>query len=245
MDFLVDVRQRVVRIRPEIVVAVGVSVLLLSYGNAVSGLSHDVRGRFLLWSNLALMVALLVWAFRYARLSRAELGLDVRKARASVIFGLGLTLLAAIPPLLFIVLAPLFNGGPVESDETTERSGGALAVFVLFRQPVGTALFEEVAFRGVLYGTWLRAGGERAAILATASVFALWHSVITSRTVIESGVVETPLTTAAAVVISLAGLFVGGLLFGYFRWRTRSIAAPFVSHWLIVALLTVAVWIVS
>jgi len=239
---LADVQQRATTVRPEILVAVGFSVFLLLYGNGVSGLSHDARTSYLLWANLAVLVFMLAWAFTWGGFSARELGLAPERLPQSTALGIVLSLLAAIPPVLFIVLAPVFNGGPVASDGISERSAAGLAFFVLFRQPVGTALFEEVAFRGVLYGAWQRVGGERAAIVGSAVVFALWHSVITSRTVIESGVVDTPFGTVAGIVVSLIGLFVGGLLFAYLRWRTGSIAAPFMAHWLIVALMTVAVW---
>jgi membrane protease YdiL (CAAX protease family) len=239
---LAQVRQRAVAVHPDVRVAAGVSAILLLYGNATSAFPHDTRQQFLLWSNLALMAALLVWALGRARLTVAETGLDPRNARGSALFGLILSVVAAIPPVAFITLAPLFNGGPVEAPDITERSGASMAFFLLFRQPVGTALFEEVAFRGVLYGVWQRAGGDRGALMATAATFSLWHVVITSRTVIESGVVSSPPAVVAGVVVSLAGLFVGGLIFAYLRWHTRSIAAAVVAHWLIVALMTVAVW---
>jgi membrane protease YdiL (CAAX protease family) len=239
---LVDVRQRVTGLRPEVRTAVALSALLLAYGNSVSTLSHGARDQVLLWSNLALLAALLGWARWPARMSPAELGLERKNLAGSALIGLLLSVLAAVPPVAFIVLAPLFNGGPVQDDGITERSGAWMAYFLLFRQPVGTALFEEVAFRGLLYAAWLRAGGERLAWLTSSAVFALWHVVISSRTVAESGVVDAPAAVAAGVVVSLLGLFAGGLIFAYLRWHTRSIAAAAVAHWLIVALMTVAVW---
>ena len=242
MVSLVDVRQRVTNARPEVWVAVGLSATLLIYGNGVSAFPHGTREQFLLWSNLALMAALLFWALRLARLTVSEIGLDPRRAAGSALFGASLSMLAAIPPVAFIALAPLFTGGPVEAPDITERSGAGMAYFLLIRQPVGTALFEEVAFRGVLYGAWQRVGGDRTALLATSAVFAAWHLVITSRTVAESGVVSTPPMVVAGVVVSLAGLFIGGLIFAYLRWHTRSIAAAVMAHWLIVALMTVTVW---
>ena len=242
MATLVDVRERLVTVRPEVRTALALSALLLLYSNGTSGFPHDTRDQFLLWTNLALGAALLLWAFAGARMDERELGLDRRSAPASAMFGVILSVLAAVPPVLFVVLAPLFNGGPVEAPEITKKSGAGLAYFLLFRQPVGTALFEEVTFRGVLYAAWARAGGDKLAILASSAVFSLWHIVITSRTVIESGVVSTPVTTTLGILVSLAGLFVGGLIFAYLRWHTRSIAAAAVGHWLIVAFMTVAVW---
>ena len=241
----IDVRERVASVRLEVWVAVGLSAVLLCYGNAASSFPHDTRGQFLLWSNLALMVALLAWAVRWARCTLVEIGLDRRRVAGSALLGVVLSVLVAVPPVLFIVLAPLFTGNPVEAEEITGRSGAGMAYFLLVRQPVGTALFEEVAFRGVLYGVWQRAGGDRAAILATSVVFSLWHLVVSSRTVAESGVVSAPPAVAAGVIVLLAGLFVGGLIFAYLRWRTRSIAAPVTAHWLIVALMAVTVWVMG
>ncbi len=238
----VDVRRRMARVRPEVWTAAGCGAALLVYGNALSVFPNDTRERFLLWSNLGLMALLLAWALGRARMSLDELGLGPRHVPASALVGLVLSLIAAVPPVLFIVLAPLFNGDPVEVEELSDRSGASLAYFLAFRQPVGTALFEEVAFRGVLYGLWNRAGGERTAILASAAFFSAWHTVITSRTVAQSGVVDTPVMVVLGVAVSLTGLFIGGLLFAYLRWRTGSIAAAVVAHWLVVAAMSLAVW---
>jgi membrane protease YdiL (CAAX protease family) len=241
MASLVDVRQRAAGLRPEARVALLLTLALLVYGNAGSVFPHDTRERFLLWSNLGLMALLLAWALARARLTVADVGLDPKALPGSSFFGAALSGLAALPPLLFIGLAPLL-AGPVQAPEVTDRTGGELAFFLLVRQPIGTALFEELSFRGVLYGAWRRAGDDRLATLATAGAFAAWHLVITSRTVAESGVVSSPPAVAAGVVVSLAGLFAGGLIFAYLRWHTRSIAAPVAAHWLIVAAITVAVW---
>ena len=242
MTPLVDVPQRLTKLRPEVWAALGCAVALLLYGNLTSVFSHDTRGRFLLWSNLGVMTLLLAWAFGAARMTARDVGLSLRSAPASAAVGAALSLLASVPPVMFLVLAPLFNGSPVEAPDITERSGPSMTYFLLFRQPVGTALFEEVAFRGVLYSAWCRVGGDRTAFLATSSVFALWHLVISSRSVAESGVVSGAPMVTLGVIVSLAGLWVGGFLFAYLRWRTGSIAAPVVAHWLIVAPMALTVW---
>ncbi len=242
MARLGELRQRVMTIRPEVWAAVGCSALLLVYGNSLSALPSSTREQFLLWSNLALMLALLAWALAWGRFSVPELGLDPRSAVGSALFGAVLSLVAAIPPVLFIALTPLVTGEAIEAPEISERSGAGMACFLLFRQPVGTALFEEVAFRGVLYGVWRRAGGDGAALLTTSGTFSLWHLVISSRTVAESGVVSHPVLIAGGVIVSVAALFAGGLIFAWLRWHTRSIAAAAIAHWLIVAFMTIAVW---
>jgi membrane protease YdiL (CAAX protease family) len=58
-------------------------------------------------------------------------------------------------------------------------------------------------------------------------------------------VVSNPAAVVAGVIVSLAGLFVGGLIFAYLRWHTRSIAAAVMAHWLIVALMTTTIWVMG
>lgn len=240
----VEVRRRALAVRPEVWVAVCLSALVLAYGNAVSTVDSGVRESFLLWSNLGFLGLLLALAVFWARLTTDELGMRWGALRRSATLGAAISVVAVIP-VGFLALAPLVTGEPIESEGISDRSGVGLAYFLGFRQPVGTALFEEMTFRGVLYGAWERAGGARAAIYVSAGVFAAWHVVITSRTVAESGVVGTPGAVAAGVMVSLAGLFVGGLIFGWLRWRTGSFAAAAVAHWLIVAAMASAVWLTA
>jgi membrane protease YdiL (CAAX protease family) len=239
-----EVRRRALAVRPDVWVATGLSALVLAYGNSISTVDPDVRERFLLWSNLAFLALLLGIAVPWARLSWDELGLRWGAVRSSAAWGAAISVVAMLP-VAFIAIAPLVTGDPIEAEGISERSAGELAYFLGFRQPLGTALFEEMTFRGVLYGAWQRVGGARTAVLASAGVFAAWHLVITSRTVAESGVVGAPPAVAAGVVVSLAGLFVGGLIFGWLRWRTGSIAAAAVAHWLIVAAMASAVWLAA
>jgi hypothetical protein len=55
---------------------------------------------------------------------------------------------------------------------------GVLAWQVLIRIPVGTALFEETMFRGVLYGAWRRTMRWWQAAILSSVAFALWHVVV-------------------------------------------------------------------
>jgi membrane protease YdiL (CAAX protease family) len=242
MATLTDVRHPAA-IRSGFVAAAACTIALLLYGNLVSIPSDGSRESFLLWTNLAAAAALLLWAL-WQKLSAEQIGLSWRTAPAGATVGVLVSFAAALPPVAFILLMPLINGEPVEND-AAERSGFGLAYFVLLRQPLGTALFEEFAFRGVLYGAWARAGGDRLAFIATSVAFAIWHIVITSKTVAESGVVGSPPATVLGVLVSLAGLFVGGLIFAWLRWKTGSIVAPAVAHWLIVALMAASIWLVG
>jgi membrane protease YdiL (CAAX protease family) len=230
------------RLRAEQGAALALSALLLLYGNGVSLFSVGARDQFLIWSNLGLLGLLLLWALRVERLSLDQLGLRREAALPSALVGLGLSLLVSAVPVAFIAIVPLLAGEPIEVEGVNDLTAASLAYRLAFRGPVGTALFEEAAFRGVLYACWARAAGDRGALLWTAGVFTLWHGVITSRTVVESNVVESVPAMAIGALVSFAGLFLGGLIFAYLRWHTRSVAAPTMVHWLVVAFMTLTVW---
>jgi membrane protease YdiL (CAAX protease family) len=220
------------------------SVLLLLYSNLTSLFEAERREQFLLYSNLGLLSLLLLWA-RWAGFTLAELGLAGARARASALWGIVLGLVLALPPVAFIALAPFVTGEPVQAGEINDLSGSEMTLRLAFRIPVGTALFEEVVFRGVLYASWLRATDLRRTVLGTGVVFALWHGVITFKSVAESQVVEAAPLIALGYLGSLLGLFVGGAAFALLRWRTGGVAGPFFFHWMVVALMTLTVWLRS
>jgi membrane protease YdiL (CAAX protease family) len=224
--------------------AVLLSVLLLLYGNLTSLSEPERREEFLLYSNLGLLLLLLLWA-RWAGFTFSELGLAGAQVRVSALWGIALGLVLALPPVAFIALAPFVTGEPVQAGDINDLSGSEMALRLAFRVPVGTALFEEVAFRGVLYASWLRATNLRRTVLVTGIVFALWHGVISFQSVSQSEVVEGAPLIALGYLASLLGLFVGGAAFALLRWRTGGVAGPFFFHWIVVALMTLAVWLRS
>jgi membrane protease YdiL (CAAX protease family) len=220
------------------------SLLLLLYGNLTSLVEPERRGEFLLYSNLGLLSLLLLWS-RWAGFSPSDLGLAGDRARASALWGVALGLVLAAPPVAFIALAPFVTGEPTQAGEINDLSGSEMAFRLAFRVPVGTALFEEVTFRGILYACWLRAADLRSTVLGTGVVFALWHTVITFRSVTGAEVVDSAPLIALGYAGSLLGLLVGGAAFALLRWRTGGVAGPFFVHWIVVALMTLAVWLRS
>jgi membrane protease YdiL (CAAX protease family) len=243
--------------------AVALSVVLVAYGNLVAIPPSDIRVRFLLFTNLALLAAMLWVAARRSRLGREALGLGGRAILRSSAWGILIAAALALTPVAFIVLAPYVTGKPIEYGDITEFSRREIAVRLGFTTPVRTALFEELAFRGVLYAYFLRAfapaetaGGSRLsalvpgarsadgrAILWSSFVFMLWHVVISTRTVADSNVADSLWLLPPAVLVALAGTFIGGLVFAWLRWRTGSVAGPFFVHWLTVALMSLAAWL--
>jgi uncharacterized protein len=116
-----------------------------------------------------------------------------------------------------------------------ERAAGmgatAVAYEVLLRIPLGTALFEEVAFRGVLLALVAEQRGPVVGVVVSSVVFGLWH--------IGPGIATLRINDPD---ISLAGLSVGvtsmvlvttvaGVVFCWLRIRSRSLLAPILAHW--------------
>ncbi len=253
------------RIRPQARGAVALSVVLVAYGNLVSLPPDNIRLRFLLFTNLALLAVILWVALRPSGLSYEALGLKGVSLLRSSAWGIVIGVALALPPVVLLVVAPFVTGEPVEYGDISTFSGTEMAIRLAFTTLVRTALFEELAFRGALYAYFLRAfasspaeipasesrralvPGTRTAdgraILWTSLVFGLWHVVISTRTVLDSNVVETLWLVPLAVLFSLLGTVLGGLVFAWLRWRTGSVAGPFFVHWLTVALMSLAAWL--
>jgi len=143
-----------------------------------------------------------------------------------VAVGLALGGPAVLGAWLFPKVARLVRGfAPPDIPPTTR----ALLYHLLLRIPVGTALFEEVAFRGVLYGLLLQWGGTLWALLGSSAAFSLWHigPILLRMQHWEVGGVWG---TSLHWIGGLGGTFLGGLLLGGMRWATGSLAAPLLAH---------------
>jgi membrane protease YdiL (CAAX protease family) len=104
---------------------------------------------------------------------------------------------------------------------------------------LSTAVFEEVAFRGVLHAKLVRLVGVRKALLIGSGLFSAWHAVITWHNLRQSNLPRrlfAPLYGAAMVV-----LFGAGLIFGGLREGTGHLAGSILAHWLMVTTIVLSV----
>lgn len=164
--------------------------------------------------NLTMTAGLVVLARRSGR-SLAELGLRVR-AR-----GLRTAGLAGAAALAVVVLAAATGRLPVDAT-ITALTGPAWWFRVLVAIPVGTAVCEEVLFRGVILAAWAQRVRPVVANVATSALFGLWHvAAETSRTA-SFGLVVVPgvIATACASAFVLVPL----------RRRGGDLAAPIAVH---------------
>jgi membrane protease YdiL (CAAX protease family) len=181
-------------------------------------------------------------------LSWSEIGLD----RASLRSGLRWSAaLLAVVLLGVAVAAALPATRPAFVDaRAAGLSGTAVLVRTLVRIPLGTALLEEVAFRGVLYAMLARRHGVRAAVLGSSLLFGLWHVLPSlglrdGNAAVGSLFGAGPEAAVAAVAAAVAGTAAAGLVFCEVRRRSGGLLAPFALHWAINSVTLAAAWVLG
>lgn len=181
--------------------------------------------------NLAWCVVLLVAAGR-AGFDRGQLGLASVRLRAGAIHGLVAAIVVVVVVLLAVLLQDRLPGvATLLADERARLSGAALWSAVFVRIPVGTALFEELAFRGVLLAVWWRAVGPGWATVASSVTFGLWHVAPTIVALQLNDVVAWSPAGLLAIGGSVVVTTVAGVVFAWLRIRSGSLLAPVLAHW--------------
>jgi len=119
--------------------------------------------------------------------------------------GAGLALAAQ----LYFYISPTENELPIEQLFSSPGAGYALAIFGILVAP----FVEEVVFRGFVYPVFERKWGLAAAVLLTATLFAVIHA-----SQLWGGWEE------------IAAIFIVGVAFSYARGKTGSLAPSYLMH---------------
>lgn len=191
---------------PEIVVA----AVLVAYNTLLNRWPPFHRWAYVP-VNLVAGTALVVVARGPLGLTAQAAGLTVDPRAAAA--GLALGAFLAVP--LFVLArsrhAHLVADARAASSDVFYRT--------LVRIPLGTALFEEVVFRGVLFGLLLERG-RTSAVVGSAVVFGLWHlqparlmARLNRRPVGPMVAGTVLLTTAAGIALALLRVHGGGVAF--------------------------------
>ena len=190
---------------------------------------HRLPGRP--WSYVVANVAaagVLLAAARASELSWAELGLGRRRLAAGVRWGGACAAAVAAGYAAALALPGL---RPLLADARVAGLGsGELAGQVLVRIPLGTVLWEEVAFRGVLLAALSRLLPRAGAVGVSAAVFGLWHVRPTLGALAANDLADEPLARAGAVLLACLGTAAAGVLFAELRERSGSLIAPALLH---------------
>ncbi|MGR6964639.1 CPBP family intramembrane glutamic endopeptidase [Geodermatophilus sp. URMC 61] len=172
--------------------------------------------------------AVLLAAARAAGLSWAELGFDRRRLAAGARWGGACVAVVAAgygTALAVPVLRPLLGDA-----RAADLDGGELAGQTLVRIPLGTVLWEEVAFRGVLLAALGRLLSRRGATGTSAALFGLWHVRPTLGALAANDLAGGPLARTGAVLLACLGTAAAGVLFAELRLRSGSLLAPALLH---------------
>ncbi|MBV9093417.1 MAG: CPBP family intramembrane metalloprotease [Streptosporangiaceae bacterium] len=205
--------------------AIGCGAALAAYNNIVA--TQPWHRRWYPLVNVGATVAVLA-AAAVSGLTAADIGLGRDRLRPGLRLGCPLAAAAAAGWLLTRVVPAT---RPMLDDERiTALHGGQISYQLLVRIPVGTVLWEETAFRGVLQAALRRVVPDAAVIAMTSAMFGIWHI----RPAIEAARVNRAAgdrrATAATVVAAVAATTVGGVLLSLLRARSGSLAAPVLVH---------------
>lgn len=207
-------------------------ILLVGYGNAKS-LREPSAVPAETWPGLALagLLALLVFAATRAgpRLSGSELGLVRAGSARPAALGLLIGLVAALAALVALRFPPILSE-PVRYTPVLELDPAALLLRALVFMPLDTALPEELAFRGLLFGWLRRGGGLTRAVALSAGAYAAWHVVIVLATLAETNVAGERWTAVLGALAAFAAVFGGGVAFALLREWSGRLAAPLAAH---------------
>ena len=131
----------------------------------------------------------------------------------------------------WLLVAVLPAARPLLGDKRIAALDGRAAAYqALIRIPVGTALWEEIAFRGVLQAALRRVMPKTTAIAVTSCLFGVWHIRPTLQGLRANGLADTRGRAVAGVTAGVAGTIAGGVLFSWLRERSGSLAAPILLH---------------
>jgi uncharacterized protein len=158
-------------------------------------------------------------------LSTDLIGLPINAAGllVAVIVGAALTV-----PLF--VLAGNGGGASLIADRRIAGlTGASLAYQVLVRVPLGTALVEEIAFRGVLLAG-LRSAGDTFAAIGSSLCFGMWHIGPTLNLVSANRPGASRRVQVGAVLVAVTVTSGAGLVLAWLRLQTGDLGAPIGVH---------------
>ena len=148
-------------------------------------------------------------------------------------------LLLAIPSVLFLALASAHGG--VGYTPIPSMPVSSLLVRELIEIPLLTAFVEELVFRQFVFRLFAQKN-LLLTVLTNAGIFTLWHVVVNARTILATTLAASPLLDIGSYAGSMATIFAAGVVFALVRWRTGSFVYSAITHWLLLALITLAVW---
>jgi uncharacterized protein len=194
------------------------AVTLLAASNVVSNRLWP-QG-YLVW-NLGMTGVLLLLA-RMSGLTRAELGLGGERLRRGLLLGAAA---AGAVGLLYAAAVAMPAGRTAFVDARGAVPLASVLFAALVRIPLGTAVFEELAFRGLLPA--LVGGGWWRATLVSSGLFGLWHVLPAMG---AGNAVTGALGSTGAVVGTVAFTALAGVVFRAWQRWSGHLVTPMLLH---------------
>ncbi|MGY1985723.1 lysostaphin resistance A-like protein [Blastococcus sp. SYSU DS0669] len=217
---------RAAGLRGGLLFAASVAVLLGAWNNVVITRMPGYPQSYVA-VNLAATGLLLAGA-RFARLTWQELGFDPRRARAGLRWGGACVAVVAAGYVVGLAVPAV---RPLLADARLADAGSAeVAYQALVRIPLGTVVWEETAFRGVLLAALMRLLSPRAAVAVSAALFGIWHIRPTLSAAAANTVAGGSAGLFTAVFLGCAFTAAAGILFAWLRLRSGSLLAPVLLH---------------
>ncbi len=220
--------------------AIACCAVLAAYNNIVAAKRWHRRWYPLV--NISATAAVLA-AAGASGLTASDIGLQRDRLRPGLRPG---SRLAGAAAAGFLLAAVLPATRPALRDERIKAlSGREIAYQVSVRIPVGTVLWEESAFRGVLQAALRRVLPGPWAITVTSGVFGIWHIRPTVEALVVNQLACERGTAATRVTAGVAATAAGGALLSSLRARSGSLAAPVLLHLAINCAGALAAWSVA
>lgn len=180
--------------------------------------------------NVAVATAL-VGLGRWGGASWADLGLDREHLRRGAVIGAAVSALA-VSAISRAATRPQIAGW--FADERVIALAPREAAFqAIIRIPVGTALAEELTFRGALMGLSLRRRSWLASAGLTSGLFGLWHVLPVTDTLSKNPLGQMAIDAGrpgSAITTAVVGSGVAGAGFALLRWMSGSVVSPVLVH---------------
>ena len=166
--------------------------------------------------------------------SWTDMGLGWGYIVPGVIWGAGCVIIVTVGYLA----ASAFRRGrnAMEDERVAELSAPRMMFQALVEVPFGTVLFEEIAFRAVLFSMLARRFGIVWALVISAVLFGLWHILPSIGTheqsaALGSVVGEGRRGNVLGIALSVVTTTIAGVIFAGLRLVSGSVLAPMGLHW--------------
>jgi membrane protease YdiL (CAAX protease family) len=206
---------------------VPITILILTAHNLVQNSVLNERGYV---SGNLVVSGLLVGVGRAAGLGWDEMGFAAGDTRKSLRIGAGAAVASAA--IMVVALGRPRTQRLLQDERASIGSPRDIARRALLRFPLGTAMFEEVAFRGVLPALLRRSHRPGSAEMGSAIAFGLWHLIPTHRA-LEGNPIGRGKSSAQRAMVTVIGATaagVAGLALGWTRRATGNLLAPWLVH---------------